>query len=121
MPGNGQTVGLPTGLNHRTDRGAMSRTRTFIAATGAAAAMIGTSIVGASGLASAAPTPAVVRIPGSAVPFTSHLRAAGTVAASQKLSVQVWLRPQVAAAKSFAAAVSTPGSASFHQYLSPKA
>ena len=42
-------------------------------------------------------------------------------AASQKLSVQVWLRPQVAAAKSFAAAVSTPGRASFHQYLSPKA
>ena len=83
----------------------MSRTRTFIAATGAAAAMIGTSIVGASGLASAAPAPAVARIPGSAVPFTSHLRAAGTVAASQKLSVQVWLRPQVAAAKRFAAAV----------------
>ena len=83
--------------------------------------MIGTSIVGASGLASAALTPALARIPGSAVPFTSHLRAAGTVAASQKLSVQVWLRPQVAAARSFAAAVSTPGSASFHQYLSPKA
>ena len=98
----------------------MSRTRTFIAATGAAAAMIGTSIVGASGLASAAPTPAVARIPGSAVPFTSHLRAAGTVAASQKLSVQVWLRPRVAAARSFASAVSTPGSASFHLYLSPK-
>ena len=83
--------------------------------------MIGTSIVGASGLASAAPTPALARIPGSAVPFTSHLRAAGTVAASQKLSVQVWLRPRVAAARSFAAAASTPGSASFHQYLSPKA
>jgi subtilase family serine protease len=99
----------------------MSRTRTLIAATGAAAAMIGTSIVGASGLASAAPTPALARIPGSAVPFTSYLRAAGTVAASQKLSVQVWLRPQVAAARNFAATVSTPGSASFHQYLSPKA
>ena len=99
----------------------MSRTRTFIAATGAAAAMIGTSIVGASGLASAAPTPAVARIPGSAVPFTSHLQAAGTVAAGQRLSVQVWLRPQVAAAQSFASAVSTPGSTSFHRYLSPKA
>jgi subtilase family serine protease len=102
----------------------MSRTRTFIAAaaTGVAVAALScTSIVGASGLASAAPTPAVARIPGSAVPFTSHLRAAGTVAASQKLSVQVWLRPQVTAARSFAAAVSTPGSASFHQYLSPAA
>ena len=109
------------GMNHSTDRGAMSRTRTFIAATSAAAAMIGTSIVGASGLASAAPTPAVARIPGSAVPFTSHLRAAGQVKAGQKLSVQVWLRPQLARAASFASAVSTPGSASFHHYLAPDA
>lgn len=97
----------------------MSRTRTLIAATGATLAMIGTTIVGASGLASASPTPAVARIPGSAVPFTSHIRAAGTVAAGQKVSVQVWLRPQVTAAESFARAVSTPGSTSFHHYLAP--
>lgn len=97
----------------------MSRTRSFIAATGALAAIIGTSVVGASGLASASTSPAVARITGSAVPFTSHARATGTVAAGQKLSVQVWLKPQVAAAESFASAVSTPGSATFRHYLSP--
>jgi subtilase family serine protease len=97
----------------------MSRTRSLIAATGATAAIIGTTIVGASGLASASTTPAVARIAGSAVPFTSHTRATGTVAAGQKLAVQVWLKPQVAAAESFASAVSTPGSTTFHHYLSP--
>lgn len=97
----------------------MSRTRTFIAASSAAAAMIGMTIVAGSGLAAAAPTPGVTRLEGSAVPFTSHVRATGTVAASQKLSVQVWLRPRLSKAESFAAAVSTPGSASFHHYLSP--
>jgi subtilase family serine protease len=97
----------------------MSRTRSFIAATGTMAAIIGTSVAGASGLASASTSPAVAQITGSAVPFTSHARATGTVAAGQKLSVQVWLRPRVAAAESFASAVSTPGSAAFRHYLSP--
>lgn len=97
----------------------MSRTRTFIAATSTAAAMIGMTIVAGSGLAAAAPSPAVVPIEGSAVPFTSHTGATGTVAASQKLAVQVWLRPQLSRAENFAAAVSTPHSASFHRYLSP--
>ena len=99
----------------------MSRTRTIIAATAAGAAMIGTSLVGASGLASAAPAPAVARIPGSAVPFTSRLQAARARGRQPELSIQVWLRPRLSVAKSFATAVSTPDSASFHQYLSPKA
>src|SRR5580704_10180828 len=99
----------------------MSRTRSFIATTGAMAAIIGTTALGASGLASASNTPAAARIQGSAVPFTSHAQVTGTVAGGQRLSVQVWLRPQVAAAERFASAVSTPGSTSFHQYLSPAA
>ena len=81
----------------------MSRTRSLIATTGVMAAIIGTAIVGASGLASASSTPAFARIQGSAVPFTSHAQAAGAVPGSQRLSIQVWLRPQVAAAESFAA------------------
>ncbi len=97
----------------------MSRTRTFIAASSAAAAMIGMTIVGGSGLAAAAPPPGFTRLQGSAVPFTSQVRATGTVAASQELSVQVWLRPRLSRAGTFATAVSTPGSASFHHYLSP--
>ena len=99
----------------------MSRTRSLIASSGAMAAIIGTTILGGTGLASASTTPAFARVQGSAVPFTSHAQAAGTVAGGQKLSVQVWLRPQVAAAASFASAVSTPGSPSFHHYLSPAA
>ena len=99
----------------------MSRTRTFIAAASATAAMIGMTIVAGSGLAAASPTPAVVRLAGSAVPFTSHTAATGTVAAGQRLSVQVWLRPRLTKAEGFAAAVSTPGSASFHRYLRPAA
>ena len=88
----------------------MSRTRSLIATTGVMAAIIGTTAAGASGLASASSTPAAARIQGSAVPFTSHTQVTGTVAGGQKLSVQVWLRPQVAAAERFASAVSTPGS-----------
>ena len=99
----------------------MSRTRSLIAATGATAAIIAATIAGPSGLASASPTPAVARVPGSAVPFTSRTRASGAVAAGQKLSVQVWLKPQVAAAEGFASAVSTPGTPAFHHYLSPAA
>ena len=90
-----------------------------MATTGAMAAIIGTTIVGASGLASASSTPAVARIQGSTVPFTSHAQVTGTVAGGQKLSVQVWLRPRVAAAERLASAVSTPGSTSFRHYLSP--
>ncbi|HEY9244219.1 MAG TPA: S53 family serine peptidase [Streptosporangiaceae bacterium] len=97
----------------------MSRSRTLIAAASAAVAMIGTTIVAGSGLAAAAPAPGPARIEGSAVPFTSHTTASGAVAASQKLAVQVWLRPRLNQAQRFAAAVSTPGSASFHHYLSP--
>jgi len=96
----------------------MSRTRKFIATLGATAAVAGTTL-GGGGLASAA-TPAATPLAGSAAPFTSHTRATGAVPAGQKLTIQVWLRPRLAAAESFAAAVSTPGSGSFRAYLRPK-
>ncbi len=96
----------------------MSRTRTFIAALGATAAVAGTTLAG-GGLASAATT-AATPLAGSVAPFASHTRATGTVPAGQKLTIQVWLRPRLAAAESFAAAVSEPGSASFRAYLTPK-
>jgi subtilase family serine protease len=77
------------------------------------------TITGASGAAMASPGPGVTPLAGSAVPFTSHTRAIGNVAGSQKLSIQVWLRPRVTAAQNFATAVSTPGSPLFHHYLRP--
>jgi subtilase family serine protease len=46
---------------------------------------------------------------------------AGAVPASQQLTIQVWLKPDLAAAATFANAVAAPGSAGFHRYLSPAA
>jgi len=63
--------------------------------------------------------PASVRLAGSAAPFTSQARVTGAVAAAQRLSIQVWLKPRVAAAEALASAVSTPGNPLFHHYLSP--
>ncbi|MGW6279590.1 S53 family peptidase [Kribbella sp. NPDC055071] len=39
----------------------------------------------------------------------------------ERASIQVWLKPDLAAAERFATAVSTPGDPSFHHYLSPNA
>jgi subtilase family serine protease len=58
---------------------------------------------------------------GSKAPAATPGARVGTVADSQKLSVQVWLKPDIARATKFADAVSTPGTAEFHHYLSPKA
>ena len=58
---------------------------------------------------------------GSAVPFASHTRPTGDVAGSARLTIEVWLKPALAGAERFAAAVSTPGSPRFRHYLSPAA
>jgi len=96
----------------------MARTRPVSAIIGATA-VIGMIISGVSGVASAAPRPANALLASSAVPFTSHSAVIGDVAASKQLTIQVWLQPRTAAAQRYATAVSTPGSALFHHYLSP--
>jgi subtilase family serine protease len=100
----------------------VSRSRRLVglaAATATAAAM---TIVSLSGSAGAAPKPGYLRLAGSAAPFTSHGRAAGAVAGSVRLTIQVWLRPgNLAGAQKYATAVSTPGNTLFHHYLSPDA
>jgi len=98
----------------------MSRARMLVAVLGAAVVTAGTT-AGASGLASASPRPAERILAGSAVPFTSHARPTGAVPGSLRLTVQLWLKPDVAAAQRFAATVSTPGTALFRHYLSPAA
>ena len=97
----------------------MSRTRMITAGIGAMAVIAGMTIGGASRSAEASSRPAETPVAGSVAPFTSHAHATGDVAGSQRLSIQLWLRPQVAAAQSFATAVSTPGNALFHHYVSP--
>jgi subtilase family serine protease len=103
-----------------TRRTKMSRLRRFVAAGGAAAVMVGTT-VGVSTIALAAPRPAEVSLVGTAVPFTSRTPATGDVAGSRSLTIEVWLGPDLAAAQRFATAVSTPGSPSFRHFLRPGA
>jgi subtilase family serine protease len=97
----------------------MARLRMTLGAIGAAAAVVGMTTAGAGTLAQALPRPADAILAGSAVPFTAHTRAIGDEAGSQRLSIELWLKPNLAAASRFATAVSTPGGAVFHRYLSP--
>jgi subtilase family serine protease len=98
----------------------MSRWRTLAAGLAAAATVAGT-LAAVSGPAAAAPKPREATLNGSAAPFTRYTRSTGTVPAGTQLTVQLWLRPRLAAAERFATAVSTPGSPSFRHFLSPDA
>ncbi|MFE9448042.1 protease pro-enzyme activation domain-containing protein [Streptomyces sp. NPDC006739] len=83
-----------------------------------AAALAAGGLLGVPGGAHAATTAAV---PGSVSPVVRTASRAGAVPASQQLTVQVWLTPDLAGAAAFADAVATPGSTRFHRYLSPNA
>src|SRR5579863_3254312 len=98
----------------------MSRARMLVAVLGAAVVTAGMT-AGVSGLAQASPRPAEKILAGSTVPFTRQARPTGAVPGSLRLTIQLWLRPDLAAAEQFAAAVSTPGTALFRHYLSPAA
>lgn len=76
------------------------------------------ALLGVPGSARATP---VVPVPGSAFPAVHTVVDTGAVAASQPLTIQVWLRPNLAGATAFADAVTAPGNAEFHHFLSPDA
>ena len=97
----------------------MSRLRMALGAIAATAAVAGMTTTGASAMAQTPPRPADTILAGSGAPFTARTPATGDVAGSQRLSVELWLKPNQAAATRFATAVSTPGSAMFHRYASP--
>jgi subtilase family serine protease len=88
----------------------------------AVASLAGCVLTAAAGVVLAAPGSAqaasAIPVPGSA-PATGAL--VGAVPASQQLTVQVWLTPDLAGATAFANSVATPGSPAFHHYLSPDA
>jgi subtilase family serine protease len=92
-----------------------------LAAAGVTAVLAAGVTARAGGLAQASPGPGRIPLPGSAVPFTSHTPVTSDVASSQQLTVQLWLKPDIAAAKRYATAAATPGSVLFHHYLSPPA
>src|ERR1700733_10798443 len=98
----------------------MSRLRMLVAGLAATATAAGLT-AGATRLGEASPRPVETTLAGSAVPFASPARATGDVAGSTKLTVQLWLKPKLAAAERFATAVSTPGSSVFRHFLSPDA
>jgi subtilase family serine protease len=95
------------------------RTTKFFTSLGASAAMVAMAMAGVSGEAGAAPAATYTPLAGSVAPFTTRTAVIGDVAATQRLTIQLWMRPDIAAATSFATAVSTPGSALYHHYLSP--
>jgi subtilase family serine protease len=75
------------------------------------------AVLGVPGSARAA----TVTVPDSVSPMVRTASRLGAVPASQQLTVQVWLTPDLAGAAAFADAAATPGSAEFHHYLSPDA
>jgi subtilase family serine protease len=87
----------------------------------------GCVVVLAAGVIGAAPgtgqAASTAAVPGSAPPAVLTASPAGAVPApaSEELTVQLWLKPDLAGATAFADAVATPGSADFHHYLSPGA
>jgi subtilase family serine protease len=89
------------------------------ASAAAFAVLAAAALTGAGGTAAA--SSASTAMSGSVAPFTSHTQALGAEAASTQLTIQLWLRGNTSAAADFARAVSTPGTAQFHRYLSPAA
>jgi subtilase family serine protease len=73
------------------------------------------------GVPGTAPAAATAPVPGSVAPSVRTASRTGAVLASQQLTIQVWLKPNLAGATTFANAVAMPGSAEFHHYLSPDA
>ena len=93
------------------------RLASLAAATTTVAAMM---IVIQGGSAGAATSPSYLRLAGSVAPFASMGRPTRPVAGSTPLTIQVWMRSRnLGAAQKYAMAVSTPGSGTFHHYLSP--
>jgi subtilase family serine protease len=101
----------------------MKRPITVIAATALATMTAAAAAGGSAAQADAVPAggPARTALAGSAPAFATANRAMSAVAGSTRLTIQVWLKPRTAAAESYAAAVSTPGSALYRHYLSPAA
>jgi subtilase family serine protease len=90
--------------------------RSITAATITATTVLATALATAS-TATAAPSPKAV--PHTAPTWTAHATHLGAAGASTKVSARVYLAPRggLAAVKQVATAVSTPGSASYHKFL----
>jgi subtilase family serine protease len=86
---------------------------------GTAVAVTGVLVLASAGVAGATLAPATTAIAGSAAPWVAQTAVTGTVPSSQQLDFQVWLKPNMASANSFADEVSTPGASNYRHYLTP--
>jgi len=90
-------------------------------------AVVGVAVVALAGVlvgggaAVAVQGPAYTSVAGSSVPLASRAAVTGSVPGTTRLSVQVWLKPDIAAAETLATSVSTPGNTQHGHYLSPAA
>jgi subtilase family serine protease len=90
-------------------------------------AILGTSALAALGFAAvagpagASAVPAYHSLPGSVAEFAAHGQATGVVAGARQLTIQVWMKPNLAGAESYATGASTPGTPAYRHYLSPDA
>jgi subtilase family serine protease len=98
----------------------MSRLKGLIAILGTSA-FAGLGFVAAGGPAGASAAPAYQSLPGSVAQFAAHSAATGAVAGSRQLTIQVWMKPNLAGAESYATGASTPGTRAYRHYLSPDA
>jgi subtilase family serine protease len=99
------------------DRETMNRRISIIALAVLAA---GAAVTACPAAGHAATTPGPVKVPGSGAPFNGAATI-GSVPGTQKLTVELWLRPRAADAETYAADASTPGNKLFRHYLSPAA
>jgi subtilase family serine protease len=98
----------------------MSKLKGLIAFLGTSA-LAGLTFVAADGAAGASAAPAYQSLPGSVAAFAAHGQASGAVAGSRQLTIQVWMKPNLAGAESYATGASTPGTSAYRHYLSPDA
>jgi subtilase family serine protease len=89
------------------------------ASRAAGIAALAVSVLGAGMASTAVAAPATTALTGSAAPVATGGATGTAVKSGQKLSLQVWLAPDTTGATAFDNAVSTPGSAGYHHYLSP--
>jgi subtilase family serine protease len=98
----------------------MSKLKGLMAILGTSA-LAGLGFVAVSGPAGASAALAYHALPGSVAEFAAHSQATGAVAGSRPLTIQVWMKPNLAGAESYATGASTPGTSAYRHYLSPDA
>ncbi len=98
----------------------MSRRKYLIACLGTSV-LTGLALVAAGAPVGAAPAPTYRPLSGSLPAFAASAAPTGAVAGARQLTIQVWMKPDLSAAESYAAGASTPGTSAYRRYLSPDA